>query len=144
MILAEVSISSRLITLSVVGLVLILLSVLSLVNKDSSFTPARQSKTFHFGFWDILLVAGLFMVLYPILNLFPHDGDVTIRNRYGHPYHGLCYLALLFAFICHTGIMILLKKIRQNWAMNDLEERRKKSGNKAHRRSRQKMRKHAK
>lgn len=59
MILAEVSISSRLITLSVVGLLLILLSVLSLVNKDSFFTPARQSRTFHFVFWDILLVAGL-------------------------------------------------------------------------------------
>ena len=84
------------------------------------------------------------MVIYPILNLFPQDGDVTIRNKYGRPYHPLCYLALLFAFICHTGIMILLKKVRQKWAMNDLEERRKKSGNKEHRRSRQKMRKHAK
>lgn len=38
------------------------------------------------------------------------------------------------------------KKLKwgQKWAMNDLEERRKKSGNKAPRRSRQKMRKHAK
>ncbi len=53
MILAEVSISSRLITLSVVGLLLILLSVLSLVNKYSFFTPARQSRTFHFGFCGI-------------------------------------------------------------------------------------------
>ena len=144
MILANVNISDRLITLSVVGLLLILLSVLFLVSKDSSFTLSRQSKTFHFGFWDILLVAGLVMVIYPILNLFPQDGDVTIRNKYGRPYHPLCYLALLFAFICHTGIMILLKKVRQKWAMNDLEERRKKSGNKEHRRSRQKMRKHAK
>ena len=144
MILANVSISDRLITLSVVGLLLILLSVLFLVSKDSSFTLSRQSKTFHFGFWDILLVAGLVMVIYPILNLFPQDGDVTIRNKYGRPYHPLCYLALLFAFICHTGIMILLKKVRQKWAMNDLEERRKKSGNKEHRRSRQRMRKHAK
>ena len=144
MILANVSISDRLITLSVIGLLLILLSVLFLVSKDSSFTLSRQSKTFHFGFWDILLVAGLVMVIYPILNLFPQDGDVTIRNKYGRPYHPLCYLALLFAFICHTGIMILLKKVRQKWAMNDLEERRKKSGNKEHRRSRQKMRKHAK
>ena len=144
MILAEISISGRLITLSVVGLFLILLSVLSLVSKDSSFTPARQSKTFHFGFWDILLVAGLFMVIYPILSLFPHDGDVTIRNRYGHPYRALYYLALLFAFICHAGIMILLKKVRQKWAINDLEERRKKSGNKANRRSRQKTRRRAK
>lgn len=144
MILADVSISGRLITLSVVGLLLILLSLLFLVSKDSSFTPARQRKTFHFGFWDILLVAGLFMVIYPILSLFPHDGDVTIRNRYGSPYHPLCYLALLFAFICHTGIMILLKKVRQKWAVDDLEERRKKSGNKANGRSRQKTRKHAK
>ncbi len=144
MIVADVSISGRLITLSVVGLLLILLSVLFLVSKDSSFTPARQSKTFHFGFWDILLVAGLFMVIYPILSLFPHDGDVTIRNRYGHPYRALYYLALLFAFICHAGIMILLKKVRQKWALDDLERRRKKAGNKANGHSRPKTRKCAK
>ncbi|MDO5471442.1 MAG: hypothetical protein Q4F38_09095 [Akkermansia sp.] len=61
MILAEVSIS---LPLSVVGLLLILLSVLSLVSKDSSFTPTGQSKRFHFGLWDILLVAGVFMVIF--------------------------------------------------------------------------------
>ncbi len=144
MILAEVSISDRLIPLSVVGLLLILLSVLSLVGKAPSFTPAKQSKTFHFGFWDVLLVAGLFMVICPILNLFPHDGDVTIRNRYGRHYNALCYLALLFAFIFHSGIMILLKKVRRKWAMDDLEGRRKKSGNKANGRSRPKTRKRSK
>ncbi|MBQ7023016.1 MAG: hypothetical protein IJN29_05505 [Akkermansia sp.] len=144
MILANVSISDSLITLSVVGLLLILLSVLFLVSKDSSFTPSRQNKTFHFGFWDILLVAGLVMVIYPILNLFPQDGDVTIRNKYGRPYHPLCYLALLFAFICHSGIMILLKKLQQKWAMDDLEKRRKKPGIKTNGRSRQKTRNCAK
>lgn len=142
MILAEVSIS---LPLSVVGLLLILLSVLSLVSKDSSFTPAGQSKRFHFGLWDILLVAGLFMVIYPLLwKLFPHDGDVMRRNRYGQPYRALYFLALLFTFSCHMGIMILLKKVRQKWAMDDLKERRKKSGYKANRRSGQKTRQRAK
>lgn len=144
MILADVSISGRLITLSVVGLLLILLSVLSLVSKDSSYTPGRQSKTFHFGFWDILLVAGLFMVIYPILNLSFPDGDITIRNRYGRPYYALFHIALLFAFICHFVMMILLKKVRRKWAMDDLEERRKKSGSKTKGRTRQKTRKRAK
>lgn len=144
MFLADVSISGRLITLGVVGLLLILLSLLFLVSKDSSFTSVRQSKTFYFGFWDILLVAGLFVVIYSILNLFPHDGDVTIRYRNGSHYNPLIYLALLFAFISHSGIMILLKKVRQKWAIDDLEERRKKSGNKANRPSGQKTRKHAK
>ncbi|MBR5186752.1 MAG: hypothetical protein IKW19_10700 [Akkermansia sp.] len=143
MFLAVVSLSGRPIALGVVGLLLILFAVLFLVGKDSAFTPAQQRKTFRFGFWDILLVVGLFMVIYPVLNLFPHDGDISIRNRYGSPYHALVYLALLFAFICHAGMMILLKKVRQKWAMDDLEKRRKRAGNKAKGRSGHKTRKRA-
>ncbi len=138
MILADVSISGRLITLCVVGLLLILLSVVFLVSKDTSLTAARQSKTSHFGFWDILLMAGVFMVICPILNLFLHDVNVMIRNRYGTPHHVLYYLGLPSAFIGYCGIMILLKKVRQKWAMEDLEKRRKKARNKSNRRSRKK------
>lgn len=64
--------------------------------------------------------------------------------RYGTPHHALYYLALPLAFIGHLGIMTWLKKVRQKWAMDDLEERRKKSGNKANERSRQKRHKHMK
>ena len=53
-------------------------------------------------------------------------------------------LALLFAFICHAGMMILLKKVRQKWAMDDLEKRRKRAGNKAKGRSAHKTRKRMK
>lgn len=130
-ILADVNIPGCVIPLIVIGLVLILLAALLLVSEDSSYSPSGRDRIFHFGFWDILLLAGCFMVFVPVLYLFSPDTDLTMRNRYGRTYNPLHYLALVFAFLCHAGVKSLLKKWRQKWAREDLEKRRKKSGNKS-------------